>query len=92
MNKATIYRLLIRLEADKKIMKSFNESSQKYEYRIVSDCQNHMHLICKECGKIIHLKCSKAYTFLNHIFNEHSFIIDEKTNIYGICKECGINV
>lgn len=88
INKSTIYRKLLSLEKDGYIVKSFNHEFKCYEYSYSKHLDDHMHLICKNCGKIIHLECDNAKGFLNHILLNHDFIIDSKTTIYGLCKEC----
>ena len=90
INKATIYRRLISLENDGIISKSFNELNGVYEYRYQEDCKNHMHLICKKCRKLEHLKCNDVNNFIGHILKSHHFNIDLSTTLYGLCKECEI--
>lgn len=89
INKATIYRKLKNLEENKMIRKSFNPSKNSYEYQYSTNCENHLHLVCKECGKIIHLTCSEANEFVTHIALQHAFEIDAcSTTLVGLCKEC----
>lgn len=89
MNKATIYRQLIKMEENKEIVKFYNNKDDIYEYQFYQNCSEHLHLKCSKCGKIIHLKCDVANSFLNHILEGHGFLVDRKqTIIYGICKEC----
>lgn len=89
MNKATVYRQLKSLEEENIIRKTYNEETCCFEYQYSCECNNHLHLRCVKCGKIIHLKCVDANTFINHIYNEHDFLIDQyQTSILGICKEC----
>lgn len=89
MNKATIYRKLHLLEENKMVRKCYNLSKQSYEYQLAQDCENHLHLVCKCCGKIIHLKCEKTNGFLAHLATDHGFMIDqESTMIFGICEGC----
>ena len=89
INKSTIYRNLKSLEEEKIIHKTYNDQTKLYEYQLNNDCDHHFHLKCSICGKIIHLHCDEAESFINHITNEHNFMISEEmTTIYGICKEC----
>lgn len=89
MNRATVYRVLIKLENECVIRKTYNDDKKVYEYQYSNNCNNHLHLKCIKCGNIIHLDCHDASHFIDHIFNEHGFKIDEfKTTIYGLCKSC----
>lgn len=89
MNKATIYRQLKSLEEEKIIRKVYNNDLKMYEYQYADDCHNHFHLKCVKCGKITHLKCSEANSFVNHIYEAHGFSINQySSDINGICKDC----
>ena len=88
INKATIYRKLSSLENEGIITKSFNEIEEVFEYRYSLECKNNMHLICKKCRKLEHLKCNDVNNFIGHILSLHNFNIDLSTTLYGVCKEC----
>ena len=89
MNKATIYRQLLKMEENKEIVKFYNNRDDIYEYQYYQNCHEHLHLKCTKCGKIIHLKCPEANGFIEHIYDAHGFQVDKKsTIIYGLCKEC----
>lgn len=89
MNKATIYRQLQKLEESKIIRKVYNEATKSYEYQYANNCSNHLHLKCIKCGSLIHLNCSEADLFINHILNTHGFSINQfSSSINGLCKEC----
>lgn len=89
MNKATIYRKLCSLEEEKIIHKSYNPSSKGYEYQYAKDCEQHLHLLCKHCGKIVHLECGEVAGFVEHLSLKHKFLIDQgETLLMGICEEC----
>lgn len=89
VNKSTIYRNLKSLEEEKKIHKIYDEKKKIYEYQIDDDCENHFHLKCMKCGKIIHLHCDEANLFASHIYKSHGFMVSEEmTTIYGICGDC----
>lgn len=89
MNRATVYRKLNSLVEQKLVRKSYNLEKKCYEYQYGNDCDNHLHLICKSCGKLIHLNCESAKEFVKHICKEHDFVMDQgSTMIFGLCKEC----
>ena len=60
-----------------------------YQYIDGKKCEDHYHLKCKNCNKIIHLDCDEFKNIQNHISKEHDFEIDSiKTVFYGLCKNC----
>ncbi|MGM9970607.1 MAG: Fur family transcriptional regulator [Anaeroplasma sp.] len=89
MNKATIYRQLQNLESKNIIKKNYNEVENSYEYQYFLDCNNHFHMKCCKCGKIIHLNIDDAKEFINNIEKIYDFNIDVSLiTLYGNCKEC----
>lgn len=89
MNKATVYRQLQSLEKENIIRKTFNSELDVYEYQYSDNCDNHFHLKCNKCGKIVHLECKEASGFLSHILIDHGFKIDQSSStIYGLCRGC----
>ena len=89
INKATIYRKLKNLEENKIIRKNYNPIKKCFEYQFSSDCENHLHLICKQCGKLTHIVCEETNGFIAHISLQHAFEVDKlSTTIFGLCQEC----
>ncbi|MDE7106016.1 MAG: transcriptional repressor [Anaeroplasmataceae bacterium] len=89
INKATIYRKLHMLEENKILRKSYNFNKKSYEYQYAEDCDNHLHLVCKLCGKIVHLRCEQTNSFVSHLSNHHGFLMDQgSTMIFGVCAGC----
>ena len=85
----TIYRFLNLLEQNNYVRTEVKNHTKYYQY-IIEECNNHFHLKCKKCGKIIHLHCREFENVSNHIQEEHSFKLDNNTIIYGICDKCSI--
>ena len=80
--KSTVYRLIGTVGNDGKSV----------FYRYVSRanaCNEHFHLKCEKCGKIIHLNCDLMEKFCAHMEKDHGFILDPcSTVICGVCSEC----
>jgi len=91
IGKATVYRYLNNL-VENNIIKKFILEDNKgscYQYIDGKKCEDHYHLKCKNCNKIIHLDCDEFKNIQNHISKEHDFEIDSiKTVFYGLCKKC----
>ncbi len=88
---ATVYRTLDKLEREGtlKKMNIGDGAGACYQYTNDSDCKQHFHLKCIECGELIHLSCEFLHEMEKHIFDEHAFTISSgKTVIYGKCARC----
>ena len=84
----TIYRYLEELINQNKVKKiKDNTISAKFGY---FDChEEHFHLKCESCGKIIHLDCETTKEMIKHIHLKHHFKINEESFlINGKCENC----
>ena len=92
VNLTTIYRYLDKLEKEGIVMKYVAEKGSQATYQYVEaghNCEEHLHLQCVKCGKVIHLECHFMNEILEHIEKEHGFLMQCKNSIvYGTCKEC----
>ena len=80
---------MVKIIENKIIRKNYNPIKKCFEYQFSSDCENHLHLICKQCGKITHLVCEETNGFIAHISLQHAFEVDKlSTTIFGLCQEC----
>ncbi|MDE6502768.1 MAG: transcriptional repressor [Ruminococcus sp.] len=89
---ATIYRQLDKL-VECGVVRRYNfdgKTGACYQYiEDNSECQEHFHLKCTICGKLIHLSCERLAGINRHIFEKHGFKIDpSQTVFYGKCSEC----
>lgn len=61
-------------------------SSARYEDRVGD---NHHHLICRRCGRMVDVDCAVGYTPCLTAADDSSYEIDEAEVIYwGRCPEC----
>lgn len=92
VNITTIYRYLDKLEREGTVMKYVAEKGSQAGYQYVElghRCEEHLHLKCMECGRIIHLECAFMEEIAEHIRNDHGFLLQCKNSIlYGTCGEC----
>lgn len=92
VNITTIYRYLDKLEKEGTVMKYVAEKGSQATYQYVEsghNCEEHLHLQCVKCGKVIHLECHFMYEILEHVEKEHGFVMQCKNSIvYGTCREC----
>lgn len=91
VGKTTIYRYLERLVAEGSLKRFRNEdgSSSYYRFKKNEGCDDHFHLKCLKCGKMLHIECSYLEELNNHIAEHHGFSVDgSKAVLYGYCAEC----
>lgn len=88
----TVYRCLNRLIEEKTVIKFTDKDSNKAVYQLKgknSDCEEHLHIKCKICGKLVHIDCEFLKEFEEHIMAHHGFSLEYSGSIlYGICDEC----
>ena len=88
---ATVYRTLDKLVSCGTVKKMVidERSGACYQYMKNAHCDNHFHLKCLNCGKLIHLGCDFLDKLESHILKEHGFTVSSgKTVIYGYCQDC----
>ena len=92
MNLATIYRNLDKLTESGILMKykSNADESSKYQYiNPKKGCNEHLHMQCKVCGKLLHLNCDFMKEITAHLLKYHNFILETSGSLLsGICEEC----
>lgn len=88
----TVYRYLNRLSEEKKVIKFTETGGSKAVYQFAgedNDCEAHLHIQCKSCGRLIHLECEFLNVFEQHIMEHHGYSLEYSGSIlYGICEEC----
>nr|WP_325297996.1 transcriptional repressor [uncultured Dysosmobacter sp.] len=87
---ATIYRQLEKLEQSGRIHKVATEEGAFYQY-CPHPAEDHgcFLLRCEDCGRIVHLDCSRLQGLYDHLESEHHFRIDpRRTVLTGRCAAC----
>ncbi len=92
VGRTTIYRLLEKLSDEGVLRKFIMPQGESTCYQYVGQqnhCNEHFHLKCEKCGKLIHIECDEMNQLAGHIEKHHGFLLNPlKTVIYGICEEC----
>lgn len=92
VNITTIYRYLDKLSKEGTVIKYVAEKGSQTAYQYVEPgrkCEEHLHLKCVRCGKIIHLDCHFMQEISSHILDSHGFTLQCKNSmLYGICRDC----
>lgn len=88
----TVYRHLDKLTESGKLRKYFTGGVPGACYQYIADggdCAEHFHLKCDACGALVHLRCGVLDDVPEHVYEEHSFLIDKsKVVFYGKCADC----
>jgi len=88
VSKATVYRTLpILLEAG--IIKPALRYNAKEYYEFIYNNQNHIHLSCNMCGKILEESVEDLKQILERAAAAKSFILEDYSIVLkGICADC----
>ena len=93
-NVTTIYRNLDKLTADGTLIKTKNPANDFSFYQYSGgeyNCDGHLHIQCKVCGKVIHLNSKYMAEVYSYLKKEQGFKLDFKASILvGVCNECRI--
>ncbi|SFA76815.1 Fur family transcriptional regulator, ferric uptake regulator [Acetitomaculum ruminis DSM 5522] len=96
INLATVYRNLDKYTEEGLLMKYKSLDGKSFLYQFInkdSKCFNHLHMQCKNCGKIIHMECDFMEDISTHLYNHHGFKLScDGSVLMGICKECERNL
>jgi Fur family ferric uptake transcriptional regulator len=94
VGKATLYRYLDHLVQTKEVKKFINDDNVACLYQYVGKhCDEHYHLKCRMCGKLIHLNLKSVSSLNNKIKKNYGFSIETSSVVlYGMCDECNKEV
>jgi len=92
VGQTTVYRNLDKLVQQGVVMRYAGAEGQGacFQYAgCMEDGHAHYHLVCSECGQMIHLECNYMDELTAHMLEHHQFCVDKfRTVIYGLCKQC----
>ncbi len=92
VGQTTVYRNLEKLIREGVVVKyaGAEGSSACFQYMDCGEeCTAHYHLVCVDCGQMIHMQCEYLDDMTAHVLEHHQFSIDKyRTVIYGLCKRC----
>lgn len=96
VSQATVYRNLAELVKEGVLRKYISENTKGACYQYVDNankCIQHYHLICDECGKIIHFEGSEFEQLKYKVLSENKFELNlQKIVLYGKCEKCKENM
>ena len=88
--KSTVYRLISKLVDEGELRRISDGKTRRVTYQFIhtGHCSEHLHLKCKECGKLIHLDDEISHMLENRIMSAKGFALDDGALLYGKCKSC----
>jgi Fur family ferric uptake transcriptional regulator len=87
----TVYRHLDELTERGKVRKYYlgGVTGACYQYITDGGQREYFHLKCDGCGGLTHLRCDMLDGIPEHLYEEHSFLIDKNRVVfYGKCADC----
>ena len=87
----TIYRIINKLVEEGIIAKiPLNTQGFCYQYnKEKGECHKHYHLICENCGKLVHFESKEIEATQKEALQKENFNIDlDKVTFYGVCSKC----
>ncbi len=88
LSRATVYRTIKQLLEAGLLQKVMTRDGKVFYERSIPD-QQHDHLICNGCGKILEIKDTHIQTYLDAICEKMNFRPGYRSlHIYGVCGAC----
>lgn len=83
---STVYRTLELLK-ELDLVTELQLAGDHWRYEAQS--QEHQHLVCLSCGKVVEFQCNHCRAVHQRLANEHGFsITGGRVEIFGYCDEC----
>ena len=88
--RSTVYRLVSGLVECGLLRRISDGKTRHITYQYVGDehCKHHLHLKCRECGRLIHLDEGISDGIKDAIVRIGGFELDEGEMLLGKCGEC----
>jgi Fur family ferric uptake transcriptional regulator len=85
---STVYRTLELLQ-DFHLVASVNPGDGQRRYELLGIHDQHFHLVCRSCGRIVGVESRTIGSFATRMKEEYDFEIDlEHLSIPGLCRQC----
>ena len=90
IGKSTVYRIIASLAEAGILRRERDGDEGKYTYQLIEckGCHEHLHLKCRECGKLVHLDEKISSSLGESLKSAVGFSLDESTMLYGKCESC----
>lgn len=92
VNITTIYRFLDKLQEEHKVLKYASDKGESAGFQYIDEetgCEDHLHVKCACCGRVVHLNCGFMDEIKNHLKCHHNFELQcSGSSLFGICENC----
>ena len=88
--KSTVYRLISKLVDEGEVRRIADGKNRHVTYQYIHSghCAQHLHLKCKDCGRLIHLDGELSSSLEERILKTEGFMLDLGALLYGRCEKC----
>ena len=94
IGKSTIYRLINKMVEEGSVRRTVKGNSRQflYQYADIEECKFHLHMKCRECGKLFHMDDEKSKKLMDMLHDGNGFDLDmRETLLMGTCEKCHID-
>ena len=88
--KSTVYRIVSELVEESAVKRISDGKTRhcSYQYIGTGECKSHLHLKCRDCGKLIHLNQKISDTFTEALRESDGFTLEYGCMLFGKCDAC----
>ena len=88
--KSTVYRIVSELLEDAVVKRISDGKTRHCSYQYIGscECQSHLHLKCRDCGKLIHLNKDISESFTEVLRKSGGFTLEHGCMLFGKCESC----
>ena len=87
--RSTVYRIISDMVKCGKVKKLTDEKTRHTTYQFLGgECHEHLHLKCKDCGRLMHLDHETSHLLEEKILGTSGFSLDGGCIIFGRCGDC----
>ena len=88
--RSTVYRIVSEL-VEAALVKRISDGRTRhcsYQYIGSGECKSHLHLKCRDCGKLIHLDRSTSENLTATLRESGGFTLEYGCMLFGKCDRC----
>lgn len=85
---STVYRRMPELVKSGEVKRFTSGRKSVYQAVTCSHSAEHLHMKCRECGRLLHLSHELSEQISSLVSNDSSFSLSEDTVLFGKCGEC----
>lgn len=93
VGKSTVYRLINRMVDEGIVRRTVRGNSRQflYQYSAAEGCSSHLHMKCRECGKVLHMDDGQSKRLMEILHESRNFDLDlRETLLMGTCEKCSL--